>query len=132
MVTFVKPQLLAFDGNEVTDHNRSPLQISIERIEDKRRMANGTLRKYVVADKRTFNVSWTNLPNSAEHTVDGYWGADEMYTFYSATLGSFDLTILYDTGNEEVVEVMFQSFSKELSKRGIYMFYDVSVDLEEV
>jgi len=39
------------DGTQyrkITDHGRSPLQVSIERIEKKQRMADGTLRRHSI------------------------------------------------------------------------------------
>lgn len=46
----------------ITDHNRSPLDISVERIERSQRMAGGTMRRYVVNKKRNFSCSWELLP----------------------------------------------------------------------
>jgi hypothetical protein len=37
--------------NTVTDHNRGQFTINHNRIEQSKRMANGTLRKFFVADK---------------------------------------------------------------------------------
>ena len=31
--------------HKITDHNRQPLSVSVERIENKQRMAGGTLRR---------------------------------------------------------------------------------------
>ena len=132
-MTFVKPRLLRFGSNNVTDHNRSPLGISIERIEKKHRMANGRLRKYVVADKHTFNVSWDMLPANATYTVDGYWGANDLENFFNTTKGEFILGLsLTNTGPATTYTVMFSDFSKTLLKRGRFDFYDVSLTLEEV
>jgi len=36
--------------NKLTEHNRGALEMSTERIEETKRMANGTLRKYKKAD----------------------------------------------------------------------------------
>jgi hypothetical protein len=47
----------------LSDHNRSDLDMSIERIEQKRRMVNGTMRSYHVADKTSLSVSWDMLPS---------------------------------------------------------------------
>lgn len=95
-------------------------------------MANGTMRKYVVADKRTFSTSWSDLPNTSQFTVDGYAGVDEIERFYNTNRGSFNLKVYYGNGNSEIFEVMFTDFSKSLSKRGKFDFYDVDVKMEEV
>lgn len=71
-MTFARPRLLRFNTNAVTDHNRSELGIDPERIESRKRMANGTMRKYFVADKHTFTVSWNDIPHLASQTVDGF------------------------------------------------------------
>jgi hypothetical protein len=47
----------------LSDHNRGELGINIERIEQKRRMVNGTMRSYHVADKRSVSISWDMLPS---------------------------------------------------------------------
>jgi hypothetical protein len=47
----------------LSDHNRSELGMTIERIEQKRRMVNGTMRSYHVADKTSISVDWDMLPS---------------------------------------------------------------------
>lgn len=63
-------------GNEfddfiiLTDHNRSEISISKQRIESRQRMINGTMRSYFNADKITISTSWQNLPSrSFQHTM---------------------------------------------------------------
>lgn len=129
---FAKPQLMLWNGNRITDHNRSPLGISVERIEKSSRMANGTMRKYVIADKRTFDISWDDVPSRAIYTVDGFWGVEDIEDFYNVTPGSFTLTLNYGQGIPETYLVVISDFSKELKKRGRYDMYSASVTLEEV
>lgn len=130
--TFLKPSLMTWGGNKITDHNRSELAIKNDRIEEKTRMANGTMRKYIVADKRTFSCSWADLPQSALFTVDGFWGKNEMQTWYNTKPGAFDLKVFYGDGTNETVSVMMSSFAATLSKRGAFDFWNVDVELEEV
>jgi hypothetical protein len=47
--------------SKITEHNRQPLSITKNRIQKVQRMANGTLRKFFVAEKREFSVSWTYI-----------------------------------------------------------------------
>jgi hypothetical protein len=47
----------------LSDHNRGELGMTIERIEQKRRMVNGTMRSYHVADKTSISVDWEMLPS---------------------------------------------------------------------
>lgn len=131
-LTFAKPRLMVFDTLSVTDHNRSELDIDVERIETSKRMANGTMRKYVVADKRTFSCSWSMLPNSRNFTVDGHAGADEIENFYNTHSDSFALRLYYGNNETKTFIVMFTDFSKSLSKRGKFDFYDLNVTMEEV
>lgn len=46
----------------LTDHNRGEIDITPLLIEKEARMANGTLRKFVVAKKDVISVSWDFLP----------------------------------------------------------------------
>jgi hypothetical protein len=131
-MSFAKPRLMRWSNNAITDHNRGELSIDVERIEKKQRMANGTMRKYIVADKRTFGVSWQNLPHSSSYTVDGFWGARQMKTFYDATPGAFNLELTYGDGTVETVSVMFSDFNMNLTKRGHFDFYEVTVSMEQV
>jgi len=99
----------------VSDHNRSAFQISQERIENKKRMVNGGLRSYWIADKNRISSSWTNLPsrpfnenvsfnsngnpiqsNYTSHTVDGAAGGADMLAWYENTKGPFYLFLSYD------------------------------------
>jgi hypothetical protein len=47
----------------LSDHNRSSIDISNERIEQRQRMANGTMRSFFIADKLTVSVSWSMIPS---------------------------------------------------------------------
>lgn len=47
----------------LSDHNRSSIDFSAVRIEDRKRMINGRMRSYHVADKKTISCSWDLLPS---------------------------------------------------------------------
>jgi hypothetical protein len=129
---FAKGAIMQWAGNKVTDHNRDDLSIDFNRIETAKRMANGTMRKYVIADKRTYSTAWNDLPHSAAFTVDGFWGGSEMLAFYKANAGLFVLKLTAGDGTTESVNVMFTKFSYDVTKRGVYDFWHVSVEMEEV
>jgi hypothetical protein len=129
---FSKNALMEWNDNKISDHNRSDLGVNVERIQTTKRMANGTLRKYVVADKRSFSVSWDNLPHSADFTVDGFWGGREIEAFYASNAGAFKLKITNGDGLIELVDVVFKSFDKNINKRGAYDFWDVNIEMDEV
>lgn len=130
--TFALPALMKWNENKISDHNRAPVTVNLDRIEEKTRMANGTMRKFVIADKRTFATSWTDLPEVAAKTVDGFWGKREIETFYNATAGAFTLHLTMGDGSVETYTVMFSKFDAEISKRGAFDFWKVSVEMEEV
>ena len=71
----------------LSDHNRSELGMTIERIEQKRRMVNGTMRSYHVADKTSISVDWDMLPS---RSFKNYPSFDE--------LGKPNLQTLNDRG----------------------------------
>lgn len=127
--------------NKVSEHNRSQFDISTERIEKQQRMANGTLRKYFVADKKTFTLSWDMLPSYRTFTVDGGWGAEDLRTFYSSAQGqsSFNIRVnlAKDGTNQESVNyeqytVVFSNCNFTVLKRGSQPFWNVSITLVEV
>lgn len=131
-MTFVKPRLMRWNGNSITDHNRAQLSIDVERIEKKQRMANGTMRKYIIADKRTFSTSWTMLPKLTSQTVDGFWGADAIEQFYNTTTGSFSLELSDADVETYTYTVMFSDFSKDVVKRGSIDYWEISLTMEQV
>jgi len=123
---------MRWNGNLITEHNRSALDVDVERIESSNRMSNGTLRKWVVADKRTFSCSWDLLPAISTKTVDGKWGGVDIETFYNSNPGSFTLTIV-NTHATDTYTVVFTDFSKSVEKRlGTSDWWNVSITLEEV
>lgn len=72
---------------KLTDHNRQDIQIDVELIESSSRMANGSMRKYVIAKKHRVSTSWTFLPTKTAETADGNFGAAWMESFYNANAG---------------------------------------------
>lgn len=126
---------------KISDHGRSPLSVSVERKEAKQRMANGRLRRYVVAKKRTWSCSWENIPDKAVSFLANGQHGQWMEDFHNDNDGSFlmrlrsgsdvDTTI---TGvNGTVVEVMIADFSKEITKRGkAFDLWNIDISLEEV
>ena len=127
--------------NKVTEHNRSPLEINVERIESITRTSNGTLRKNHIADKRSFSVSWEMLPSYRDLTVDGGWGAEDLRQFYLSDDGkkTFNIRInLAKTGSDqsssgyESYTVSFSNCSFGVLKRGLQPHWSVSLTMDEV
>lgn len=117
---------------ELTEENRSEVTVDIERIEDGDRMANGRMRKWFVADKHTWSVSWDMTAHSSVHTVDGKWGGSDMENFYLNNPGEFYLYVRKPDGTDEQFLVTFEDFSRRIQKRGVYEFWSISMTLEEV
>lgn len=147
----------ATDGYIIlSDDNRSDMQVSVERIEHKKRMIDGTMRSYHVADKRSYSVSWQNFPSSASfvsenmRSFSSQWAAgQEMLKWYNAHSDSFWLLLVYDTPNLETSgesinriplayeiekrNVFFDSFTYNIIQRGsMYDHWDLSISLVEV
>lgn len=130
-LTFIRPKLIAFNGNPLTEHNRSPLSVNYERIETRQRTANGTLRGWHKGNKATWSCSWSMLPATASKTIDGYWGADDIENFYLNN-NVFTLSVTRKDNGSTAHTVMFSEFSKELAKRYNDYYYDLSFSAEEV
>jgi hypothetical protein len=135
---------------KVTDHGRAALSVSVERIEASQRMANGLMRRYVVAKKRSFECSWENLPDKdttflANGTTYGRW----FENFYNTTDGAFLMRLRSgsDIGKTSLVRVdnvglddmgriftvMLTDYTKEILKRGTsFDMWSLSLTLEEV
>lgn len=126
---------------QVSDHGRSSLNISVERIETKQRMADGTLRRYTVAKKRTFTTSWSDIPSVATGLLANGQPGSWIENFHNTVDGDFhmrlragsdrDLTL---TGlNGTVLRVMITDFSKEVTKRGpLFDLWNIDITIEEV
>ena len=71
-------------GYALTEHNRQPMQISYETIENSSRMANGTMRRFVTANKKKIHLSWQTVPTAggSVFTADSNPGAAFVKSFY--------------------------------------------------
>jgi hypothetical protein len=130
----------------LSDHGRDALQVDIERIEMRERMASGRMRSKHIADKHSFSTSWNNLPSrrtvaGLPVVADGYASANDMYEFYKVTSGQFTLKVYADRGTGaaltpgaayDTFSVFFADFSMEVTRRGKdFDFFNVSINLEE-
>src|SRR5665647_2975213 len=94
LVFMPKGSIMLWNNVSITEHNRQPLAVTVERIENMKRMADGTMRKYVIADKRKWVTSWESLPDVTSATVDGKEGGLYIENFYNTTPGAFTLKIM--------------------------------------
>jgi len=102
----------------LSDHNRSELSFTPQRIEQRKRTINGRMRSYHIADKIQINFSWSMLPsrsyyevadfdedtgispyknnNSEEFTADGGAGGVAILDWYNSHTGPFWMYLAYD------------------------------------
>jgi hypothetical protein len=113
--------LLVPDGVEgedfivLSDHGRGEISFNKQRIENRKRMVNGNMRSYHVADKITSSWSWDMIPSRAfsndpifndstgkqtslsqEYTADGGAGGVDLIKWYEDHPGSFYMFLAYD------------------------------------
>ena len=134
---------------KLSEHNRQPVSISKTRIEQSKRMSNGTFRKFFIADKEAISVSWNMLPSFSTFTLDGGYGAVDLKAFYEGTAAkaagalsgqsTFDVSINYGSATRQM-EMVFTSCSFEIVKRNVkeniastpQEFWNVSISMEQV
>lgn len=112
------PQVTGTEGDDfiiLSDHNRSEISMKPERIENRKRMVNGHMRSYHIADKLTISTSWSMLPSRSfsasvsfsasgvleqddreEYTADGGAGGIDLLRWYENNTGSFYAFLAYD------------------------------------
>lgn len=108
-IKYQRPQALLFSDNSGTltdglyiptgdegtdfiilsDHNRSNISVSNQRIEVRNRMINGTMRSYHTADKISVSLSWQRLPSRSHSETPSYTNGvlDQSQVSSSATGG---------------------------------------------
>jgi hypothetical protein len=146
----------------LTDHNRQPIAFDYEIIERSSRMADGTMRKFVVAKKIKVSTSWRDLPSGTfvpttgknqgyNMTVDGYKGGAWIKDFYETNLFKpvyVKITHSQDSASANVASAFYPSptasasetiqafmtgLSYEVTKR--YTFTDlvnITIDFTEI
>jgi hypothetical protein len=102
----------------LSDDNRGPIDFKPTRIENRKRMVNGRMRSYHIADKLTISTSWDMLPSRAyslrpnfnqetgkseyynnrslEYTTDGGAGGVDLLDWYENHQGPFWVYLAYD------------------------------------
>lgn len=147
---------------KLSDHNRQPINLSYEVIENSQRMANGKMRKYVIDSKMKVSTSWQFFPTTDTYLVDagtytkaGAW----MKAFYDANVfqpihvkiikasetspsqGSVPSAATYldsYSGTGEIISAYITNFSYNISKRVAPLgqvgndFVDIDIEFTEV
>lgn len=144
----------------LSDHNRSEISFTPERIQNRQRMINGNMRAYNIADKLILSTSWQMLPSRSfitppnfdssgnssitdpndKYTVDGGAGGLQLLDWYNNHQGPFWVFLAYDLGFDrskytQIVQMYFRDFNYSVIKRGRQGWHDmwnINVTLEEV
>lgn len=126
---------------KISDHGRDPLSIQITRIENAQRMANGTMRRYVIGKKHTISTSWANIPSVATTQLANGQPGSWIENFHNTVDGSFlvrlragsDRDTTFTGTQGTILTMMITDFSKEIIKRGInFDQWNLDITLEEV
>lgn len=101
----------------LSDDNRDPIDIKVNRIEEKQRTINGRMRSYHIADKLNISTSWKSLTsrtasdnliidpedgvtyipaNATSYTSDFAAGGVDLLDWYENHKGSFWVYLAYD------------------------------------
>lgn len=130
---------------KLSEHNRSPISTSYEPIEKAERMSNGTMRKYVIANKRKISTDWKDLPSLNSNLVDytltnAVYGAAWLKSFYEgnvfnpvyiklfyakdtiATYGAVPIDSTYTDSFKttgETLKVFIATFTHDVTKRRV-------------
>lgn len=99
----------------LSDHNRSEISFKTNRLENRKRMVNGHMRSYHIADKMNVSFSYNLIPSRSfdgnpefdsngittdpgltEYTADGGAGGAELLEWYGSNPGSFYMFLSYD------------------------------------
>ena len=148
---------ISLDGNTwyaLTDHNRQPIVVTPTLIEQATRMANGTMRKYVIASKNTFSVDWKDIPSQSSNTVDSNYSSAWLSAFYNknvfvpihlkfvhstdsnpASIGSYPSDGTFGTArtNSEIFNVFITKFEVTTKHRNVNFDYvDMKIEFAEI
>ena len=136
----------------LTDHNRTDIKLSPEIIEKSERMADGTMRKYIVAKKQKISTSWSMIPSKSNLTVDSNKSSAWLEAFYFAnssipiyvkitgafetipTIGEIPIeTSATGLTTSKTLRVFITSFSKTTKHRNVNAdFVDMDIEFTEI
>ena len=115
----------------LSDHNRGDISFSSNRLENRKRMVNGHMRSYHIADKMNISFSYNLLPSRSfnvdpefntsgvatvsglsEYTADGGAGGAELLDWYENNTGSFYMFLSYDKPQEFSPQNRYENLDK--------------------
>ena len=125
--------IISINGNTLTDQGRSQLSVTNDRIMNEARMVDGTNRRYVVADKKSWSTSWTDLFSSDDYTMDAGWGGASIWNFYLTNPQQFVLTLTDGQGNVSTFTAMIKTCSYDVIQRNPnFDIWNLKLDMMEV
>lgn len=124
--------ILSLNGLEFTDQGRT-LSENREERSVVVQLASGKIKKYIMAIKKNWSISWQWLPNDPSFTHDGLNARDQLRGI--AYVGNtFTMLLRNNYGQTDSYTVWVESYSEEMIRRddvsGQY-FYNVSLELKE-
>ena len=135
--------VILLDNKPLTNHNRK-LDMSVEPIFTETVNWNNRKKRYFKstnrAGRRTFNISWSWLPNAMEQTADNQRGRDFIKLVASDPRGHVLKIINLDESgttaySETSYNVLVKDYNETLIRRDLpnnVYFWDCSMSLEEV
>ena len=135
----------------LSDHNRSAISITPQRIEQRQRTINGRMRSYHISDKLMISMSWNMLPSrryseaplfdpitgesdkkntNEEYTVDGGAGGVDLLEWYENHQGPFFMFLAYDKYTNLTGEGMYDKLNMYNQVIQVY-FADFNYSVEK-
>lgn len=126
----------------LSDHSRSPLSITYDVLSKSERMADGTLKRYVIARKKIIQCQWSMLPTIRSQVADSNADARDMKEFYESNLfKSMTMSLYYNRNHTEraggayleTVPVYWNNFTFDVVKRyKDFDYWNVTAEFLEI
>lgn len=128
--------LITLAGVTLSDHNRSPLRITLQDYRQNVRLASGLLRSYCLGPNSsnktlTFNISWDMLPRLDAETWDGKAGKNSLNSLAN-TYWQTPIVLTYqDINGLKSYNVYISDYSETLVKRYVTSYWNIDLTLEQ-
>lgn len=130
--TFQLPTMIAIDGTSLSDESREGISMERdERVIDKQ-LATGKKIKFILNECLKLSISWENLADKTEDTVDGGAGAEFIRDIAMAG-DEVSVELRFLNGETETYTMYVESHTQTVKfRRPGHMRYRVELGLEEV
>lgn len=126
----------------LSDHSRSPLSVTYDVLSKSERMADGTLKRYVISRKKIIQCQWAMLPTIRGQVVDNNADARDMKEFYESNMFKSMTMSLYYNRNDaerasaaylETLSVYWNNFTFDVVKRyKNFDYWNVTAEFVEI